>query len=112
MQFLTNRISVVATHPHSEVMVSKWAYCSLQEQCLLTLSMYRSLKFIFSKLCMEGVSGACSHSKYFVWRYLPEPFNFTKLVHKLGTAGSKVDQVPTIVLTQDVSWRCKQSCSI
>ena len=55
MQFLTNRISIVATHPHCEVMVSKWAYYSLQEQCLLTLSIYSSLKFISSKLCMEGV---------------------------------------------------------
>ena len=104
MQFLTNRISIVATS-HCEVMVSKWAYYSLQEQCLLTLSMYRSLKFNFSKICMEGVCGACSHNKYFIWRYLPEPF--TKL-HKLGTA----DQVPTIVLIQDVSRRCKQSCNI
>ena len=91
MQFLTNRISIVATHPHCEVMISKWAYYSLQEQCLLTLSMHRSLKFNFSKLCMEGVYRAWFQSKYFVWKDLPEPFNFTKLVHKLGTA----DQVPS-----------------
>ena len=94
---------------HCEVMVSKWAYYSLQEQCLLTLSIYSSLKFNFSKLCMEGVCGACSHSTYFAMRYLPEPF--TK-IHKLGTNSSKVDQVPTIVLPQDVSRRCKQSGSI
>ena len=33
------------TSSHCEVAISKWAYCSLQEQCLLTLSMYSSLKF-------------------------------------------------------------------
>ena len=57
VQFLTNRISIVATHPHCEVMITKWAYCSLQEQYLLTLSIYSSLKFIFSKLCMELFAG-------------------------------------------------------
>ena len=39
---------------HCEVMISKWACYSLQEQCLLTLSMYSSLKFNFSKLYMYG----------------------------------------------------------
>ena len=57
MQFLPNRISIVATHPHCEVMVSKWACYSLQEQCLQTLSIYSSLKFHFNKLCIEGVCG-------------------------------------------------------
>ena len=32
-------------------------------------------------------------------KYLPKPF--TK-IHKLGTASSNVDQVPKVVLTQDV----------
>ena len=45
VQFLTNRISIVATHH--------------------TLRGY--LKVVI--LCMEGVCG-----EYFIWRYLPEPF--------------------------------------
>ena len=65
----------------------------MQEQCLLTLSIYSSLKFNFSKLCMEGVGGNSSAANI--------SFGGTFQNHS-GTASSKVDQVPTIVLTQDV----------
>ena len=47
---------------------------------------------------MEGVGGESFHSKYFVWRLLIP-------IHKdvqTWNSQSKVDQVPTIVLTQGV----------